>query len=97
MIEIEESSDRVITFFCIKGTNTLHREDGPAIIYYNGTKHWYINGKHHREDGPAVEFVNGGSSWFLDDFYFKTKEEWFEALTKDKKEKALYSEYFIRG
>ena len=22
-----------------------HREDGPAIEYKNGTKHWYINGK----------------------------------------------------
>ena len=23
----------------------LHREDGPAIEYANGTKYWYLNGK----------------------------------------------------
>ena len=23
----------------------LHREDGPAIEYANGSKHWYLNGK----------------------------------------------------
>ena len=37
----------------------LHREDGPAIEYANGNKHWYLNGKLHREDGPAIENANG--------------------------------------
>lgn len=23
----------------------LHRVDGPAVTYENGTKHWYLNGK----------------------------------------------------
>lgn len=30
-----------------------HRKDGPAKIWLNGTKTYYINGKYHREDGPA--------------------------------------------
>ena len=25
--------------------NVLHREDGPAVEYVNGTKIWYLNGK----------------------------------------------------
>jgi len=33
----------------------LHREDGPARIYANGTKQWFNNGLLHRENGPAVE------------------------------------------
>jgi hypothetical protein len=33
-------------------------------VYADGTKHWYLNGKHHREDGPAVEWVNGTKYWF---------------------------------
>lgn len=37
----------------------LHNEDGPAVIYENGTKRWYIDGKAHREDGAAVEYKNG--------------------------------------
>jgi len=43
----------------------LHREDGPAIIWANGDKEWYINDKLHREDGPAIESANGDKKWFL--------------------------------
>src|SRR5580704_8843778 len=37
----------------------LHRiNDKPAVIYYNGTKVWYINGKRHRDnDQPAAIFA----------------------------------------
>ena len=27
-----------------------------VVIYPNGTKRWYKNGKRHREDGPAQEW-----------------------------------------
>ena len=36
-----------------------------VIVYNNGDKHWYLNGKLHREDGPAVEFVNGNKIWYI--------------------------------
>jgi hypothetical protein len=42
-----------------------HREDGPAIEYVNGSRHWYIDGKCHREDGPAIEYSGGDKSWYL--------------------------------
>ena len=45
--------------------NQLHREDGPAIEYSDGTKCWYRNGKLHREDGPAVIYHNGTRKWLL--------------------------------
>lgn len=32
----------------------LHREDGPAIEYEDGTNEWYINNQRHRIDGPAI-------------------------------------------
>ena len=35
----------------------LHREDGPAIEYTDGSKEWCINNLFHRIDGPAVEWV----------------------------------------
>ena len=44
----------------------LHREDGPACEYSNGTKHWYLDGKLHREDGPAFEYSDGTKHWYLD-------------------------------
>jgi hypothetical protein len=43
----------------------LHREDGPAVEYYNGDRSWWQNGNLHREDGPAVEWMNGDKSWWI--------------------------------
>lgn len=41
----------------------LHREDGPAIIKYNGTQEWWVNGITHRTDGPAIVYSNGDQEW----------------------------------
>ena len=43
----------------------LHRENGPAAEYANGTKFWYLNGELHREDGPAHENADGNKYWYL--------------------------------
>jgi len=43
----------------------LHREDGPAIEYYNGDKHWYINGWHHRVNGPAILYHDGSKEYYI--------------------------------
>lgn len=48
----------------------LHREDGPAIDYVNGTQYWYKHGKLHREDGPAIMWWDGRQYWFLDDLEY---------------------------
>ena len=44
----------------------LHREDGPAVEYADGSKLWYKNGQLHREDGPAIESVNGRKWWWTE-------------------------------
>jgi len=49
-----------------EGTNFLHREDGPAIEYWNGDKEWYQNGYLYRLDGSAVEYANN----FMDNEYY---------------------------
>jgi len=56
-------------------TIKLHREDGPAIEWNDGSKWWYLNGKLHREDGPACEDVSGAKSWYLNDKRL-SEEEW---------------------
>ena len=43
----------------------LHREDGPAVEWSDGSKEWWFNGKLHREDGPAIEDNNGNKTWYL--------------------------------
>lgn len=43
----------------------LHRDDGPAIIYRNGTEMWYIDGELHRaDDEPAIIKLNGFQAWY---------------------------------
>jgi hypothetical protein len=44
----------------------LHREDGPAAEWANGSKYWYLNGTYHRVDGSAVEDIYSASKhWYL--------------------------------
>ena len=43
----------------------LHREDGPAIEYSNGTIKWYFNNILHRENGPAIEYKDGYKEWYI--------------------------------
>ena len=65
----------------------LHREDGPAIEWTNGTIFWYLNGERHREAGPAIEFAKGDKEWWINGHlhredgpaieYANGEDEWF--------------------
>jgi hypothetical protein len=41
----------------------LHRLDGPAYEWPDGTKAWYVKGQPHRLDGPAYEWPDGTKAW----------------------------------
>ena len=56
----EEAGD----IYWFKG-GKLHREDGPALEWPDGTKFWFINGQNHRENGPAIEWANGDKRWYF--------------------------------
>ena len=43
----------------------LHREDGPAQEWDDGSKVWFINGLRHRVDGPAIEWSSGCKRWYI--------------------------------
>lgn len=45
----------------------LHREDGPAITFEDGSEEWYIHGKLHREGGPATTQKYGLCEWWQHD------------------------------
>ena len=47
------------------GEGQLHRDDGPAVEWHDGTKSWYQNGLRHRTDGPAVEYSDGDKVWYI--------------------------------
>ena len=46
------------------GVGQLHREDGPAIEWYNGACDWFQNNQLHRTDGPAIEYASGSKAWY---------------------------------
>ena len=79
----------------------FHKLDGPAIEWLNGEKEWWRSGMRHREDGPAFIFPNGGGvgckKWYLNGCFYKTKEEYFNALSDEAKAKCLFSEDFLNG
>ncbi len=62
-----------------------HREDGPAVEYYNGNKEWFLNDELHRIDGPAIDYVDGLKGWYIHGKYIKcSSQEEFERLLKLK-------------
>jgi hypothetical protein len=69
----------------------LHREDGPAVEYADGSKWWFDHGVIHREDGPAVEFADGTKRWWLNAVQFKEEDYWKELFNRGKiTEKELF-------
>ena len=44
----------------------LHRTDGPAVIWADGTRVWLVDGKKHRTDGPALIKEDGTRMWLVD-------------------------------
>ena len=61
----------------------LHKTNGPALIWSDGRKEWWINGKRHREDGPAVEWDDGIKSWYLNGIEY-TEDQYHQELIKLK-------------
>ena len=45
-----------------KGYN--HREDGPAVVYADGTQYWARHGRSHFAYGPAVLYDDGRLVWY---------------------------------
>lgn len=70
------------TFWYKEGTNILHREDGPAVEYTDGSKEWWVNEKLHREDGPATEYADGTKEWWLNGKRM-TEQEFNQRTRKD--------------
>lgn len=54
----------------------LHREDGPAVIWRDGSEAWFHNGKLHRTTGPAVALTNRTTTWWIHGVQY-TKQEYY--------------------
>ena len=36
-----------------------HCEDEPALVWFDGVREWWLNGKRHRNTGPAIYSLKG--------------------------------------
>jgi hypothetical protein len=65
----------------IEGTQTLHREGGPA---FEGTgvirQQWFERGIIHRMDGPATVYTDGSGDYWMAGIHYEEKE--YKYLTK---------------
>lgn len=69
-------------YFKDKKLKIVHRLDGPAIEYKNGSKEWYKDGVSHREDGPAYEDFYGVWGYFLDGKEYLVISEYWKEVSK---------------
>jgi len=63
-----DSKRKVVRGLCTewrRADGKLHRLDGPAIEWKNGTKEWWVNGKLHRIGAPALEWDDGTRQWWF--------------------------------
>lgn len=44
----------------------FHRVGEPAVIWVDGARQWWVDGKPHRLDGPAFEWPDGHNEWAID-------------------------------
>jgi hypothetical protein len=62
-VEITSSHEYWIRY----DSNINHRECGPDVIFADGSKYWFKDGKQHRDgDKPAVILANGSKWWYKD-------------------------------
>ncbi len=52
---------------------------------------WLLKGCFHRIDGPAIIGLGGYQEWFVRGRSCNSQEEWFERLTAEEKEIAVWN------
>ena len=74
--------DTAVLFYK-KGTEILHRDNGPAIEWTDGSKRWYKEGRRHRLDGPACENNDGHKEYWIEGKHIENVNSIEEALIKN--------------
>ena len=77
-IKIDEDGNKF--YYKDKAMTVIHRLDGPAIEWADGSKAWFVDDECHRIDGPAIEWADGYKAWYVDGN--ELSEEEFNALTR---------------
>jgi len=105
-IHINQYGNKI--YYKDRALTKLHRLDGPAVEYADGSKMWYVDGQRHRLDGPAIEWADGSKAWYVDgqchrldgpavQYTDGSKEWWIDGkcLTEEEFNKRLQPEMTI--
>lgn len=66
----------------------IHREDGPAIIWDDGSKFWYYDGVNHNENGPSAIYRTGKVYWHYHGMHLEF-DEWCVTTGKTSEDKLV--------
>lgn len=63
----------------------LHRVDGPALIWNDGSVFWYYEDKFHCTNGPAIIHANNGKKgWCIHGIRYTNESEYLKEVRKIK-------------
>ena len=62
-LTVETSENGTITYR--NASDQLHNPHGPAVVWDNGSKWYYINDQLHNPDGPAIVGADGSKSYYI--------------------------------
>lgn len=60
----------------------IHRYNGPAMEYADGTKKWMLFGRFHRLDGPAEVYADGREEYWVNGLYYDNYLEYLVAVAQ---------------
>ena len=91
-------------FYYKKDMDIWHNPYGPAIIWVDGHKEYWLNNKRHRLDGSATIYTNGYGTYYINneelgdtkqEFYNNIKHLHTETVNKQDKLNVLNIKYCL--
>ena len=58
--------------------NPCYMPDGHWIDR-SGDEVWIKDGNYYRVDGPAIIYANGRMDWFINNWFYRSIDDWLEA------------------
>lgn len=71
--QLSDNNDQPSNTYYYKN-GVLHREDGPAIEYTNGSEEWFIDGQLHREGDKPARIIYTKDRHHV----IRKREEWYQ-------------------
>jgi hypothetical protein len=81
VIQSIKKTDKCVTYYSDLEQTILHREGGPARIWFDDSKEWFFNNKLHNLTGPATIWRNSlgqDTQSFVIDGVFLHPDKWAE-------------------